>query len=312
MSPNTAPRRTILVIWDWDKGVHPIGPARFDEWRGDGIADLLVRVDQPNSEEILNFLTHLIAQHLEGGRQVLAFLHANARTHRYDAKGRDALFEQFRGSEHLRRLKINLFSGGRLPLYHDGLHKGFLGGDGNFADEAQDSETGAKTKLFVVKDADEKLLYAEPFGYVWANYWVGTRQKIYSLMENFRLWADAFDRANHTRFTQHFRSAPALLWPQLVLFTENKSELEKLPAKPLPELTDFSHCEQHLALAYDHALAEQYRAARIRVQKALFEKTYKTPSEADAAIADIVNTLDALQCAIPEALSYDTIAVFPR
>lgn len=312
MSQNTAAQRSTLVVWDWDKGIHPIGDAGSDEWRGDGIADLLLRVDKPNSQESLAFLTNLIGQHLQKGRQVLVFLHANARTHGYDAKSRDAIFDQLRGHEYLRHLRINLFSGGRLPLYHDGPNKGFLGSDGNFANEVQDSATGKKTEAFVVKDAGFKLLYAEPFGYVWANYWVSTRQKVYSLMENFCLWADAFDTADHARFTQHFRGESALLWPQIVQFTEEKTELGKLSVKSLPELADFSLCEQHLERVYGLDVAEQYRSARSQVKKALFEKTYRIPGDADAAIVQIINALDALQWAIPEALSYDTIAVFPR
>jgi|GEM_PF-2676838 len=319
MSSTVALRRIFIIVWDWNSGLHPIPPKGLDEWGAEGIAHLLVRVDQVNSPDALGFLSDLIAAYLPDAH-VLVFLHANQSSHRYASKSRGEIYDRLGDQVHLRqklsRLKINLFGGGGTPIYYDPdiPHcRGFLGSKGNFPSIFQDPNTGKEQEVRLIVDAEQNQLTSEPFRHVWGHYWVNTRQKVYSLMENFRLWIDDFDPARYKDFTQYLRNEQGLLWPQLVYFTQIKTELKQLPEVPKHEWADFTGCEQQLELAYDGTtLADQYRAARKTVEHLALIKSHKSSEEAVVAISEIYNALDALQNAIPEALSYDTIAHFPR
>lgn len=318
MSTTTSLRRVFIVVWDWNQGLYPIPSVGFDEWGGEGITDCLVRVDQVNSPEALRFLSERIAAYLSESH-VLVFLHTNQSHHRYDANSRRALLEHLSSRTELKqelgRLKINLFGGGNTPIYYqaeDAHCQGFLGNKGNFPNEFQDPTTGKIQKVNVVVSHEQQLLSPDLFRHVWSHYWVNTRQKVYSLMENFRLCTDDFDSTEYKNFTQHLRAEQGLLWPQLAYFTQNKIELRKLPEIPKHEWADFSTCEQHIELAYGADLAAQYRAARETVNNLAINKSHKSPEEVFDSIGTIYNLLDALQDAIPEALSYDTIAHFPR
>lgn len=318
MSATATLRRVFVVVWDWNQGLYPLPPVGFDEWGGEGITDLLVRVDQVNSPEALRFLSERIAAYLPEAH-VLLFLHTNQSGHRYDTNSPRAILEDLgkraEFDKVLSRMKINLFGGGGTPVYYqveEERCRGFLGSKGNFPSVFQDPNTGKKTEVNVIVSLEERLLSPDLFRHVWSHYWVNTRQKVYSLMENFRLCTDDFDPAGYKNFTQHLRAEQGLLWPQLAYFTQNKIELRKLPEIPKHEWADFSTCEQHIELAYGASLAAQYRAARETVNSLAINKPHKSPEEVILSIGTIYQVLDALQDALPEALSYDTIAHFPR
>ncbi len=346
MSQPATLKRIFLIVWDWNTGSHPIPPEGSDEWGAPSIADLLVRADRVNSPEAIRTLCGLIAPYLQDNHNhVLAFLHSNPNTHGYDLDSCRQILEQLTKdgqlaeAKHLGRLKINLFSGGAIPIYHDPARKvhGFLGSRGNFPSTFQSPVTADDTKVEFIHSTEGKLLRPEPFHYVWTQYWVSTRRKVYSLLENLRLWTDAFDPADHKRFTQHLREEKGLLWPQLAYFTENKIELKKyltyrghkfesnkvelqeMLAVQHPEATNFEQCEQHVELAYDTdtdtSLGDLYRKARSIVDQVAFLKSHKDAEAFIAARDEMYNALDALQHQLAEqgeALSYDTIALFPR
>ncbi len=324
MSETVEPKRIILIVWDWNKAssAYPIAEEDFDKWYTSDLAGLLIRVDKKNTDAAVRFLAELIGGYLKGGHEVLAFLHTNSERHGYGKESRQAILDQLGKPEYANPLKVNLFGGGHTPIYHDAQNRGFLGSDGNFASRSHDAATGAKSERRVVYDADNRILHPEPFHYVWTQYWVSTRRKVYSLLENLRLWTDAFDPADHKRFTQHLREEKGLLWPQLAGFTDNPIELKKLrqlPHQPPRELTDFSHCEQHVEQAYgtetDTSLGDLYRKTRKIVEQVAFVKSHKDAEAFIAARDNMYNALDALQDKLAEqgeALSYDTIALFPR
>ncbi|MFN0037690.1 MAG: hypothetical protein ACKVUS_21730 [Saprospiraceae bacterium] len=326
MSQTATPKRIFLVVWDWNKGSHRIPPEGSDEWGTPDTGDVLVRADWVNSPKAIPALSGLIAGYLQEGHHVLAFLHSNSKTHGYDPKSCRQILEQLAQDaqlaevKHLGRLKINLFSGGEIPIYYNPARKlyGFLGIGGNFPRKFQDSDTAEETQVEFIHSAQDKLLHPEPFRHVWSHYWVSTRAKVYSLMENLRLWTDDFDPADHKRFTQHLREEKGLLWPQLAHFTENKIELKKLSKQPeqrVSEASDFSQCEQHVKLAYGSELGDLYRKARSIVEQVAFLKSHKDAEAFIAARDEMYNALDALQHQLAEhgeALSYDTIALFPR
>ncbi|MBC7774266.1 MAG: hypothetical protein H7246_02420 [Phycisphaerae bacterium] len=306
MSKNSKLQRIILIVWDWDKGIDPVGAAGSDEWFAHGISDLLVRVDKEYSPESIDYLARLAAQYLQNG-QLLILLHNSS--HAYRADSRQEIFEKLRGHDYLHHLKILLFGGGRTPIYNDGVNKGFLGSDGNFSRELQNAASGEKTETKVIHTPKERLLYPEPFSHVWGHYWVSTRHKVYSLMENFRLWTDAFDFAEYDRFIQYLRQESGMLWPQLVHFTQNKREIEKLPKSLKSELLDFSFCEKQVELIHGRDRSLKYKNARETVGN-LLTKPLKSAKDAEDARDTIYNELDELQNALPEALNYDSLALF--
>ena len=330
MSQTIPLKRIFLIVWDWNTGTHPIPPEGFDEWGAPGIADLLVRADRVNGSAAIRDLSSLIASYLQdSNNHVLAFLHSNPNTHGYDLDSCRQILEQLtKGGQlaeakHLGRLKINLFGGGAIPIYRDPARnlRGFLGSRGNFPSKFQDPVTGEETVVEIIHSAEDKQLRPDPFRYVWAHYWVSTRAKVYSLMENLRLWTDTFDPANHKRFTQHLREEKGLLWPQLAQFTKNPIELKKLSEWkkeskiPTHEWADFDHCEQHVELAYGTELGDLYRKARSIVEQVAFLKSHKDAETFITARDEMYNALDMLQDKLfeqGETLSYDTIALFPR
>jgi hypothetical protein len=311
---NNLQTRSMLIVWNWNTGTHrvPDDPG-YDIWPAEGSNGQVIRADRANAPDTLEALC-LWAAHFAAQGPLLLLLHDSSRTHGFNLDSCLSILKVLERHEHAKNIKIELFGGGNKPVYWNPKtkHRGYLGASGNFSVETQDPNTGEKKESNVVLSSDPKCLRPEPFEYIWAHYWVGTRQKLYHLAEGFKIMEANFERNDYKHFTQYFRQEQGLFWQQLVHFAERGIEINKMADTPLPTLADFSQCEQHLASAYGETLAQQYRNARELVKNLIFVKNHRSPEEADESIRLIVNALDALQDAIPEELTYDIPALLPR